>query len=473
MSWRPDSLWARLTLLFLGVLILAQLLSAALHFRDRGEALMHATGFNSAQRIAGLVRALDTLSGEQRKALVRALDMPPLRLRLDDEPQPYPDAGSELARTELFQQLLRFRLGDDRPVRVHVPDPVTRAGQPPAPAGPGTADQPPPYMLRMMRHHMMWGPQPAADFSFIVQVQLRGGQWASFAYRLPEELAAWPRDLMIALLLLTGVVLAVSFIAVRWLTRPLSALAAAADELGKDIQRPPLPEHGPLEVRRAARAFNTMQRRLSRFVEERTRILAAVSHDLKTPITRLRLRLEQIDDPELREKLDRDLTDMQHLVQGSLDFMRGMALKEKTRPVDIDALLESLRDDADDLGHAVSIQGHTFGPYPGKPLALKRCLGNLLDNAIRYGGEAAMEVRDGESALTLIVTDSGPGLPEEALSKVFEPFYRQEGSRNPGSGGTGLGLSIARNIARGHGGELWLENREGHKGLRAVLTLPR
>ena len=266
----------------------------------------------------------------------------------------------------------------------------------------------------------------------------------------------------------------VSFVAVRWMTRPLSQLAVAADELGKDIQRAPLQEKGPTEVRRAARAFNTMQARLSRFVEERTRILAAISHDLKTPITRMRLRLEKVSDSVVRDKLERDLSEMQILVQGSLDFMRGMALREKTQRLDINALLESLRDDAQDMGQSVRIRGTAAAPYLGKPLALKRCFVNLIENAIRYGREAEIEVRDSEAELQIVITDKGPGLPDDTLEKVFEPFYRIEASRNPKTGGTGLGLSIARNIARGHGGELRLENSaEDGEGLRAVLTLPR
>ena len=216
-----------------------------------------------------------------------------------------------------------------------------------------------------------------------------------------------------------------------------------------------------------------MQGRLGRFVEERTRVLAAVSHDLKTPLTRLRLRLEQVSDDAVRAKMERDLGETQSLVQGSLDFMRGMALQEKTQPLDLNALLESLRDDAEDMGHSVTITGEARSPYSGKPLALKRCLSNLVENAIRYGLQAGIEIQDSTSELTLVVRDSGPGLPEEALSQVFEPFYRLEPSRNPGTGGTGLGLSIARNIARGHGGELALQNGPDGEGLMAVLTLPR
>lgn len=472
MNWRPDSLRGRLLLLLLGVLLLAQLFSAALHFRDRGEILQHATGFNLAQRIAGLVQILDPLTPAQRRTTAAALDLPPLRVRVLDEPQRLPENDQELARAELFHQLLHLRVGRERSIQVYLPTPT---GTQPEyrdidrgfPAG-----MPMPMRQQMLRH-MDMSPFPIPGISFVVQVALPDGQWALFAYRVPDELATWPWDLLWALSILLFAVLAVSFFAVRWLTRPLSTLAAAADELGKDIRRPPLDESGPLEVRNAARAFNKMQRRLGRFMEERTRILAAVSHDLKTPITRLRLRLEQIDDETLRAKFERDLVDMQTLVQDSLDFMRGMALPETTQALDINALLESLRDDAEDTGRTVSVQGEARTPYPAKPLALKRCLGNLIENAIRYGQRAEIEVHDDTTELTLIISDHGPGIPEDALTRVFEPFYRLEPSRNLQTGGSGLGLSIARNIARGHGGELRLENRTDGHGLRALLTLPR
>ncbi|HPE81282.1 MAG TPA: ATP-binding protein [Gammaproteobacteria bacterium] len=369
--------------------------------------------------------------------------------------------------------MLHLRLGRERPVQVYIPAVSSGVGRhsdtEPEPQGLPEA------MQQLMGHHRaMMGMHTPANFGFIVQAELQGGEWITFTYSLPEELSDWPWDLLAALVVLLLAVVVVSFVAVRWMTRPLSQLAVAADELGKDIQRVPLEEKGPTEVRRAARAFNTMQARLSRFVEERTRILAAISHDLKTPITRMRLRLEKVSDNAVRDKLERDLSEMQILVQGSLDFMRGMALREKTQKLDINALLESLRDDAQDMGQSVSIRGTAAVPYLGKPLALKRCFVNLIENAIRYGREAEIEVRDSEAELQIVITDKGPGLPDDTLEKVFEPFYRIEASRNPKTGGTGLGLSIARNIARGHGGELRLENSaEDGEGLRAVLTLPR
>lgn len=468
MTLRPQSLWGRLTLLLLGVLLVAQMLSAALHFRDRGEVLKHATGYNSAQRIAGMVRVLDGLTPEQRKSVVTELDLPPLRVRLSEKPQKLPDSSHESPRAELFHQLLHLRLGRDRPIALYMPNVPAAAQDEGSPPWTLPADAPPPMRHMMMRHRSA----PISGYSFIIQIELAGGQWAGFAYHLPEELAAWPWDLLVGLLILLAAVLLVSFFAVRWLTRPLSELSEAADQLGKDIRHAPLQEKGPTEVRRAAHAFNTMQQRLARFVEERTRILAAVSHDLKTPITRMRLRADKIEDPALRGKFEHDLQEMQTLVQSSLEFMRGMALQEKTQPLDINALLDSLTEDAQDMGSKVEISGEALGPYPCKPLAIKRCLSNLLDNAVRYGGGAKVGIDDTSSLLTITIKDGGQGIPDDLLEKVFEPFFRAEPSRNTKTGGTGLGLSIASNIVRGHGGELVLKNRP-QGGLTATVTLPR
>lgn len=468
MTLVPRSLWGRLVLLLLGVLLIAQTLSAALHFRDRGEVLKYVTGYNSAQRIAGMVRVLDGLPPEQRESVVAELDLPPLRVHLSDAPQKLPDSTHESPRAELFHQLLHFRLGRDRPISLYMPNLPALAHSEEVDGWGPPAGVLPPMRHMMMRHRGA----PISGYSFIVQIKLTGSQWAGFAYHLPDELAAWPWDLLAGLLILLAAVLLVSFFAVRWLTRPLSDLSKAADRLGKDIGHAPLEEQGPTEVRSAARAFNTMQKRVARFVEERTRILTAVSHDLKTPITRMRLRAEKIESPELRSKFENDLQDMQTLVQSSLDFMRGMALQEKTQLIDMDALLDSLTEDAQDMGQHVSVKGSSGLPYSGKPLALKRCLGNLLDNALRYGDDVSVVVENSPVLLTITVGDRGPGLPDKLLERAFEPFFRAEPSRNAKTGGTGLGLSIARNIARGHGGDLVLRNRKS-SGLEAVVTLPR
>src|SRR3990167_7424087 len=248
--------------------------------------------------------------------------------------------------------------------------------------------------------HGLPGPPPGGAF-LTVQIGLRDGTLATFDSHLSRQASAVPLRLALTLLILLGTVIVVSLVAVRWVTRPLSALANAAEKLGEDINRPPLPETGPLETQRAARAFNTMQQRLSRYIADRTRIFTAMSHDLKTPITRLRLRAEMLDDVALRAKFAKDLLEMEAMVTQTLDFMREASTQEAVQPVDAMALLESLQTDYQDTGSEVEIEGKAAQPPPGRPLALRRCLTNLLDNAIRYGGRATVKVEDAAARLTI------------------------------------------------------------------------
>jgi signal transduction histidine kinase len=208
------------------------------------------------------------------------------------------------------------------------------------------------------------------------------------------------------------------------------------------------------------------------FIRDRTRILAAMSHDLKTPITRLRLRAELLDDSQLRAKFEKDLSEMEAMVTATLDFMRGVESREPRQPIDVMALLESLQADAAEMNGSVVIEGAARKPYRGLAQALKRCLGNVIDNALRYGKSAKVIVTDSPALLEIRVRDEGPGIPESELERVFEPFHRLEGSRSRDTGGTGLGLGIARNIARAHGGDIVLHNVPSG-GLEAALTLPR
>jgi signal transduction histidine kinase len=197
-----------------------------------------------------------------------------------------------------------------------------------------------------------------------------------------------------------------------------------------------------------------------------------MSHDLKTPITRLRLRAELLKDPELKVKFTRDLEEMESMVGATLDFLEGVEGVESSVPVDMTALLESLQADLSETGGQVRLEGKPIKPYFGRPAALKRCLGNLLDNAIKYGGSASVNVDDNDDRLEIRIQDEGPGIPPSDIEKVFEPFYRLDASRSRETGGTGLGLAIARSIAQTHGGRLTLENRAAG-GLEARLTLPR
>ncbi|KPK13723.1 MAG: hypothetical protein AMJ67_17100 [Betaproteobacteria bacterium SG8_41] len=487
----PRSLFSRMVLVLLVGLLLAQLASFAIHWHERGELILRTGGMRQAQRIADIVRLLDPLPPRERARIVGVIDSAQLRVSLSRPPMAPTAADPDKAeRAERFASVLRRFLGDERGLVVV----VTSAPEhwPPAPfggRGPAPGAPPPPEMMggpgMMSGQGMMRGPggrglgppgtgpgARLAGISFVVQAPLQDGTLVTFDSRQPLETFNWPYRLLLSLGILLAAVIVLTLIAVRWVTRPLKTLADAAEQLGADIERPPLPEEGPLEVRSASRAFNTMQKRLIAFIRDRTRILAAMSHDLKTPITRLRLRAELLDDAQLRAKFEKDLAEMESMVSATLDFMRGVENREPRKPLDVMALLESLQEDAAELKGRVEIEGAALKPYHGLAQALKRCLRNLIDNAVQYGKSARIRVDDSASALRISVRDEGPGIPERDLEHVFEPFYRLEGSRSRDTGGTGLGLGIARNIARAHGGDIVLRNVPGG-GLEALLTLPR
>ena len=478
MRLAPRSLFGRLMLILLGGLIVAQLATAYINLAERDQLLYRAGGMRLAQQISDIVKLLDSLPPPERGKVIAVFDAPPLTVSLD---RPRMAAPAGLAESDfqhsMFTAMLRYAIGEDARVNV-----VRLEGAPESflPGRRGRQQGMP--MMSMMqgpdrgRGGPGWAPG-GAGFAvegsfFTVQIALRDGSWVTFDSQLSPQAAAVPLRLALTLLILLGTVIALSLIAVRWVTGPLAELATAAEKLGADLNRPPLSETGPSEAQRAARAFNSMQRRLSRFIADRTRIFTAMSHDLKTPITRLRLRAELLEDETLRAKFAKDLEEMESMVTQTLDFMRDANTQEAVRRVDVMALLESMQTDYQDTGHRVKIEGSVTRTYPGRPLALRRCLTNLVDNAIRYGGSATVGAEDDAERLTIRILDNGPGIAEAELEQAFEPFYRAEASRSRDTGGTGLGLGIARNIARAHGGDLALRNRaEG--GLEAVLTLPR
>lgn len=280
-----------------------------------------------------------------------------------------------------------------------------------------------------------------------------------------------PRTDIFTHLLFLGSLALLAAIIAHMTMRPLKKLAQAATALGKDIERPPLPERGAKEIRQAAVAFNVMQSRIRHHIQQRTHILAAITHDLQTPLTRMRLRLEKVDDAELQQKLIGDLSAMQSMVKEGLDLARSMDSAERLQLLDLDSLIDSVCEDATDAGQSVSVAGKTQASLKARPLALRRCLTNLLDNAVKYGHSAKVSAgREGQFAIVCIL-DSGPGIPEQEWEKVFEPFYRLETSRSRQTGGTGLGLTIARNIAEQHGGRITLRNPVSG-GLEVTVQLP-
>ncbi len=333
-------------------------------------------------------------------------------------------------------------------------------GMGPPPAGPDPNGRGPP------------GPRGGPERGLLdIHVALPDGETVVFRVSPPRRDPPVPVQLFIQLAILTVVLAVVLFLVTRHITRPLSDLAQAAEAIGRSVRHPPVPEKGVREIRDATRAFNTMQDRLLRYLDSRTRVLAAMSHDLRTPLTRLRLRTEALEDPAQRGRFETDLDEMENLVGSALGLFKGFDDDEAFELTDMEALLATLRAEFTEMGANVTLEGRAREPILVKPRALKRCLSNLIANAVKFGTRARILIEDG-AALVIRICDDGPGIPDASLEQVFEPFFRLESSRNRDGGGTGLGLTIARDIAQAHGGTVLLRNLpEG--GLEAVVSLPR
>jgi signal transduction histidine kinase len=445
----PETLFARLFAAIVAVVVVALLILLSIVLRERRELAFSESGSGAAAaNIVELSQELARLPPEQRDSMLA-------QLREDHRPRhhdgpPHERRHENLAATQrAFADQVQRTLGGEYAVTAR----PARGGPRRVVPIPGSAPPPP-------------------DRMFDLLVTLPDGDRVAFRTFSPRGTPPFPRHFLLELGLLTVMLSIVLYAMTRTITRPLADLAKAADAVGRGTAVQPLQERGARELKRATRAFNAMQERLNRYLDSRTRVLAAMSHDLRTPITRLRLRVESIEDEALRARCVEDLDEMTRMVSGALSLFRGLNDDEAAVAVEINALLEELQRRYGEINANVAIEGRAAAPFSGKPLALKRCLGNLVDNALQYAGNAAIDVADSTDELTIRVLDDGPGIPEAEIDRVFEPFYRLESSRNRATGGTGLGLSIARDVAQAHGGSLTLTNRSSG-GLEAKLVLPR
>lgn len=454
MSLLPGSLFGRMVIVLVAGLIAAQTLGLAILLNERASLELNARASRAAQRITDVVGIFDSLSPADRASLAPLISTRAFTVSVESYPPHMVQAETDSGSTaQSFAAALRQMLGESRLLATGVVESVP----PITPAEPVLDD-----LLHPFPDH----PRPA----LFARVQLADGSSIVFSYLPPSALGGVPPRVLIHLLSQLIIIVILTLIAVRSVTRPLSDLAGAAERIGANVNSPPLAESGPAEVRYAARAFNRMQSRILTYLRDRTRLLAAISHDLKTPITRLRLRCELLADDHIREKFVRDLQEMEAMVGRALEYAKGTDVREPSQPINVVALVESLQEDYQEAGAEVALEG-SAGPLVGRPLAIKRCLGNLIDNALKYGGHARIILSDSKDALTIRIRDGGNGIPDELLERVFDPFFRIEESRNRDTGGTGLGLSIARNVAETHFGKLILKNvREG--GLEATLTFP-
>jgi signal transduction histidine kinase len=474
---RPRTLtWQVISLLLLA-LVTAQLATFAILSGERRSAVEAFAREQVLERAAALVRLVETTeSASERRRALRAFSTSQLRFWLADEPavdaadsaRPGPLArrlGALLGDGQPREVFIAFgdieRHGDDRRSRWH--DHWRRA------AARGEAHGAPPPRL--------------PDAGLLLAINLVAGEhtqtsvpgnddrWLNAAMLLPPARPALGPAPLIALVVAAVAISLVAAFSLRRLTRPLDALAVAADAVGRGEPARLQAVRGPLEIRRTAAAFNEMQERIARSMGDRTRLLAAISHDLRTPITSLRLRAELVEDDDLRERMLATLDEMQALTEAGLLLARDTAAEEPSRSIDLVALIESLAADLVDQGHDVRLEPGPAARLRCRKLALTRAVRNLLENALRYGGNAVMRIVAAQGSIDILIEDDGPGLPEAALEQVFEPFFRLETSRSRETGGSGLGLAIARSIIREHGGEVTLANRpEG--GLRATIRLP-
>lgn len=356
-----------------------------------------------------------------------------------------------------------------------VPAPLTVNATVPAPPRSPSGGAPYSNWLELPAH--AWPLSRAAKFVYWgdaggmgLAVQLKDGSWLNSAFQKKMTNGMLSARSLISLGV-TALILSLcaAFIA-RTMTKPMRRLAAAAEALGRGESVAPLSERGPDDIRHTAAAFNLMQSRLQRFVEDRTRMLAAIGHDLRTPITSLRLRAEFVSDDETREKMLDTLDELRAMTEATLAFSREQATEEETRNVDLTALVGSLCDDLVELGHEISCAEAPKISYRCRPDALKRAVRNLVENAVRYGERARVSLRTTPRAIEIVIEDDGPGISPDFVEKAFEPFFRMEHSRNRETGGIGLGLSISRNMVRHHGGDIVLTNTG--RGLRATISLP-
>ncbi|MGE4452219.1 ATP-binding protein [Castellaniella sp.] len=428
----------------------AAVLATVLAAVKRQQEAEHQNILRSADR---LIAYVDLLDGSPAELRARLLDLggPGIQPIGPDTPMliPDPSFATVLSTQDARFAQARVAVIADRHCRPRLPDFV------PSPDPESLAD-----------------PGLVAPICRRIDIRLQDGTALTLALGSPpvirsQALAADP----VYLSLLLACIGLLAFAVARLASQPLRQLADAADELGHDLTRAPLALHGPLEVRRAAQAFNAMQERLRRHLAERTHMLAAISHDLQTPLTRLRLRLENVGDARMRELLIADLAAMNALVREGLDLARSATSTEQPVALDLDSLLESIVEDAVEAGGDVVFEQRCGAVLMLRPLSTHRLFMNLIDNALKYGHQARIRAQPDASSITVTVRDAGPGLPDDALERVFEPFVRLETSRSRQTGGAGLGLTIARALAANEGATLELRNRpEGGLEARVQWT---
>jgi signal transduction histidine kinase len=433
----PDTLYARIAaVLMLNLLLVLSVTFVLISLESRRAPPEE---HYLPERIAADWQILNTVAPSDRARLARALSGYGFQVRYADKKDAIPPhADAAPLESEIQKVIAQSGSVSTQPISLYLADPLP---------GPGARPSDPRYAL------------PLAD-----------GNWMEFRFRSgPPPLHWYPILSLIAAVCLVVSILSLVF--ARSFSRRLAAFAKIADAFGRSIDGGPLLESGPREIRLATHAFNQMQERLRRFVMDRTNMLAAISHDLRTPLTRLRLRLEFVEDTEQRTKMQCDIAEMEAMMSETLAFARDDDGREQRQTEDLDELLDDLATIMRESGQDVIYQRAGPRMVEVSPIAMRRAFGNLLDNAVKYGGSAEIALTQTVRSVTITIDDHGPGIDPAMMEQVFQPFYRLETSRSRDTGGVGLGLAVARTIIRGHGGDITMSNRAGG-GLRVTVTLP-
>ncbi|SEP18339.1 HAMP domain-containing protein [Salinihabitans flavidus] len=458
MSWRPRRLRTQLILLIVVVLVLAQAVSLWTLIGERNLAVRAALGFEAVGRAANIVRLLEEVPEDLHPAILRAADSPLVRFSMT--PRPSVDHTAHDDERGLVEARLRSLLDGEpgREIRVELHEVEGRILPLPN-LSPDMAE---------IHRKMMQGAHSTIELN--LSIALKNGQWLNVGTRFSRPALQWPLVSVLSFGMTAGLLLiAVSWFLLTRLIGPLHRLSMVADGFGRGEETLPLPVTGPHELRELTEAFNRMQGRLSRLIADRTRVLSALGHDLRSPLTAMRVRVELVEEEGTRETLTADIEEMQEMVDATLAFARGISETEQPETMAVGEFLLHLRKDMLD---AFEIDAGEEIHFRVRPRSLRRALRNVIENALRYGGSARVSWSADATSVHIHIEDDGPGIPESAMDEVFEPFFRIEKSRSRDTGGHGLGLSITRTILRGQGGDVTLKNR-ARGGLSVTITVPR
>ncbi|WAH61096.1 ATP-binding protein [Pseudomonas silvicola] len=463
--WETN-LTARFIFLLLLALITSQLLTLSISWDERGNALREVAKGEFLNRSASLALLLDSMPVEARDGILNVSNTTYGRFWVNTNEPRTPSQWWASAREHLLAPLSGNDHLEDARLTAKVASENLPAAHVDALANWSTPAT------------NLWPSPRPAKFLYLAPLNVMGiatplkdGSWLQAVYAKPVEGSPFEKKAVFSWLVTALALSAIAALIAREISRPLKRLAEAAERLGRGEVTDDLQETGPTDIRRTAKAFNRMQLRIRRFVEDRTCMLAAIGHDLRTPLTSLRLRAEFVGDADLQAKMLGTIAEISAMTEAAIHYARGEYISESTRLIDITALVESLCEDLAELGLKVNYHGDGKVALPCRPDSLRRALRNLIENAVRYGTQAHIRVSQTSSDVVIDIKDEGPGIPAQEMEHVFTPFYRMEHSRNRHTGGVGLGLSTARSIARQHGGDVTLHNSP--HGMNARISLPK